>query len=800
MPTASQTFAPARRLTAGDLVPGPGLTLTAGGWEAVAPQVRLAAETSLEPGWYRVRLGIASGSRFTVHKRCDLVFDGADGNPRPAGRETFSWNRSFDESFVLRLNRPARGVRLDLHWAEGPFEVAAFDVAWVPPHRAYALAVKEKWRLIRAYQCTRPVLMRGGKMLFTGRLRQFGAKVLKGLVDARAIRLGSAFEDEVDAAWWRRHALSADEAERIARACDEMPDPPPIAVILPVHPLRLDRARLAAHSVRRQIYPHWELHLVGAGPSGLGPHMEHLLAPDPRIRVTRVPTWSGLSAAIAKAIGGTECSHAVVLPPEVELAEHALYHFAEAIRANPDAGPVGAKVYEVWNEAEQKSPFSDASKMRPAIRDGDDECEPDAAVEKKEKDKSRCETVPPAVWLAPVRRVADAIPWRLPVNGVAAWAAERLAGETLLEPVLAYPVEDRPLLDRARVGRKPAVKRTPLFLSADLKGITGYDHLAFAVLKGLPSVGYELLRHTVGQFRPELLPPDSLPPVKECKPGDRQLIISPPFLAHRFKPDEASAMYTMWESDRLEPAWVELLNRCGLVIVPSRWGADSFRACGVTVPLEVAPLGYDPLVFHPGSTPPPEVCTFGTAGALAAGGLRKNAQRLIDLFREAFPTEPDVRLRVKITPSSPAVETYDDPRIDVLRAVLPHGEVADWYRSLTAYVNASAGEGFGLHLLEAMACGRPLISATYSGLTEFFDGSVGFAVDYQLAPVNNAIYTGNWAETDDAGLIARMRQVYADRAEAARFGELAAARATNFTWKAAGRMLAAALRKHGFAE
>src|SRR5262249_35589684 len=153
-------------------------------------------------------------------------------------------------------------------------------------------------------------------------------------------------------------------------------------------------------------------------------------------------------------------------------------------------------------------------------------------------------------------------------------------------------------------------------------------------------------------------------------------------------------------------------------IVPSRWGADCFRANGVTVPIEVVPLGYDPEVFH--SSPPSlsgkgggglgslAGCVFGTAGALDQGGLRKNVRRGSERFSGACPAAPDVRLRVKISPTAPPVETHDDPRIDVVNTSLPPAGLVEWYRSLTAYVNGSFGEGFGLHLLEAMACGRPL--------------------------------------------------------------------------------------------
>ena len=292
-------------------------------------------------------------------------------------------------------------------------------------------------------------------------------------------------------------------------------------------------------------------------------------------------------------------------------------------------------------------------------------------------------------------------------------------------------------------------------------------------------------------------PPQFLPRIHSRGPYQKQLAISPPFLADRFEPDANTALFTMWETDALPAPCVRTLNKAGLVIVPSRWSVDCFRRSGVTAPMEVAPLGCDQLVYNADGSFP-EICTFGTAGALAAGGVRKNAQRMIDLFRRAFPGEKNVRLRVKISPSSPAIETHDDPRIDVIRAVLPHAELANWYRSLTAYVNGSFGEGFGLHLIEAMACGRPLITSNYSGLTAFFEPSLGYAIDYKLVPVKNDIYIGQWADPSDDSIVKAMHRVFADRDEASELGERCAARAKNFTWKAAGRHLQAALAKHGF--
>ncbi|HSQ57629.1 MAG TPA: glycosyltransferase family 4 protein, partial [Gemmata sp.] len=177
---------------------------------------------------------------------------------------------------------------------------------------------------------------------------------------------------------------------------------------------------------------------------------------------------------------------------------------------------------------------------------------------------------------------------------------------------------------------------------------------------------------------------------------------------------------------------------------------------------------------------------------------RKNVQRVVELFRSAFPTERDVRLRVKITPNSPRVQTHGDPRIEVLDSHLSAAALAQWYRSLDAFVNASAGEGFGLHLLEAMACGVPLISSTFGGVGAFFDGRVGYEVGFRPVGACNSIYRGTWSEPDGGEMIRHMKRVYRQPAEAKELGAAAAARAAKFRWEDTIRKLVIVLIRHGF--
>jgi glycosyltransferase involved in cell wall biosynthesis len=353
----------------------------------------------------------------------------------------------------------------------------------------------------------------------------------------------------------------------------------------------------------------------------------------------------------------------------------------------------------------------------------------------------------------------------------------------------------------AAYARPATVVRTgpPLHLAGNIHGHGGYDHLVLKALVGLTDAGVHVFRDKRSFMDHKYVPADYAPSERMYDWRGPRLAVIPPHLLYWFKPTGRTAAWTMWETDRLPAGSAKYLNRCGLLLIPSRWGVDCFRANGVTVPTEVVPLGYDPDVFSPrGPGGGPEVCTFGTAGALDEGGLRKNVQRVIDLFRAAFPDRTDVRLKVKITPRSPMVNTHGDPRVEVVNTGLPPHALADWYRSLTCYVNASYGEGFGLHLIEAMGCGVPLVSTTFSAVGEVFDAGVGYEVSYRLIEVQNKIYSGRWADPNDDELIARMRDVYADRATAERLGLAAARRAPAFSWAESVRKLTAALASHGY--
>jgi len=254
---------------------------------------------------------------------------------------------------------------------------------------------------------------------------------------------------------------------------------------------------------------------------------------------------------------------------------------------------------------------------------------------------------------------------------------------------------------------------------------------------------------------------------------------------------------TMWETTRLHKEAVLNLNQADLIVVPSDFNLCLFNAQGVKRTMAKVPMGVDTDVFHYRPKQKRSEFVFGAAGRTAAGGCRKGFEDVLSAWKKAFPKRvKDVRLVVKCFPDDPDLEV-DDDRIQVLRQFWTRRDLSDWYASLDCFVSASKGEGWGLMQHEAMATGRPVIAVPFGGITEFFDETVGYPVDYKLRQAGAHYANGGlWAVPDPDSLVSRMREVY--NSGGVEKAIKASERGMRFSWANSNKILDALLSKIGF--
>ena len=141
--------------------------------------------------------------------------------------------------------------------------------------------------------------------------------------------------------WIRRYdTLDEEGRRRIRDTVEKMRSPPLISVVMPTYNADPTWLSETIESVRRQIYPHWELCI--ADDASTDPAIPSLLdrfaAEDSRIKVI-IRTKNGhISAASNSALDLASGDWVALLDHDDLLPEHALYCVAEAIVTHPKAG------------------------------------------------------------------------------------------------------------------------------------------------------------------------------------------------------------------------------------------------------------------------------------------------------------------------------------------------------------------------------------------------------------------------------------------------------------------------------
>ena len=133
--------------------------------------------------------------------------------------------------------------------------------------------------------------------------------------------------------------LTDDLRQTMLQRIQAMPHTPLISIILPVYNPPLDLLDAAIHSIRQQIYPHWELCIVDdASTNTVVERIQAHAQDDSRIKCMFRPVNGHISQASNDALTLATGEFVALMDHDDLLPEHALFWVADAIVNHPDAG------------------------------------------------------------------------------------------------------------------------------------------------------------------------------------------------------------------------------------------------------------------------------------------------------------------------------------------------------------------------------------------------------------------------------------------------------------------------------
>lgn len=270
--------------------------------------------------------------------------------------------------------------------------------------------------------------------------------------------------------------------------------------------------------------------------------------------------------------------------------------------------------------------------------------------------------------------------------------------------------------------------------------------------------------------------------------------------------------YTMLETTGIPAEWVEACNRMDEIWVPSHFNIKTFQDSGVKVPMYVMPLGIDPGYYNP------EIVSYKkhnryTFLTVFEWGERKAPEVLLRAYSKAFTAKDDVVLLCKVNNNDSSIHVEneirklgmpaDGPEIVLLyNTAFDDYDMPTLYRSADCFVTATRGEGWGMPILEAMACGLPTIATNWSAQTDFMNEKYAYPVEVEKlidAKAKCAYYEGfQWAQVSEEHLIHQMRYVYEHREEAVARGRNAGDYVRKeFSWDRAAQKMKERIRISG---
>lgn len=200
--------------------------------------------------------------------------------------------------------------------------------------------------------------------------------------------------------------------------------------------------------------------------------------------------------------------------------------------------------------------------------------------------------------------------------------------------------------------------------------------------------------------------------------------VTPLAVAHEYPPrplnvrHERNICMTAWEfggAEGFPRAKVAVVNTFDKLLVPSQWLADVL-APQLDIPVQAIRWGVDP-AFTPDGERYPLPDSDGKTRVLWLGGT--DPRHGFDVALKVLSLLPDTYHLVAKQSAHypPALAAH--PRLTIIREDLSVKQLASLYRACDVLLQSARGVGFSLPVLEAAACGLPVVASDLPPLRDF---------------------------------------------------------------------------------